>query len=45
MILDKSQSEQMEKAYSIIKQCSSDSQHYLSFNEENFFSSASRSTA
>jgi lysylphosphatidylglycerol synthetase-like protein (DUF2156 family) len=27
----------MERAYSIIKECSLDSQHYLTFKEENMF--------
>jgi phosphatidylglycerol lysyltransferase len=33
----KIKSENMERAYSIIKECSLDSQHYLSFKEENMF--------
>ena len=34
---EKTNSEMMERAYSIIKECGTDSQHYLSFNEENTY--------
>lgn len=37
MGIEKTISENMERAYSIIKECSIDSQHYLSFNKENMF--------
>lgn len=37
MGIDKVTSKNMERAYSIIKKCSIDSQHYLSFKEENMF--------
>ncbi|MBY0217819.1 phosphatidylglycerol lysyltransferase domain-containing protein [Paenibacillus illinoisensis] len=37
MGIEESKLEQMERAYSIIKDCSLDSQHYLSFKEESMF--------
>lgn len=37
MGIEKLKTDKMEYAYSIIKECSLDSQHYLSFKEENMF--------
>lgn len=37
MGIEKIKSEKMEHAYSILKDCSMDSQHYLSFKEDNMF--------